>query len=144
MYNYQIFRNLDGRTGSCYMEVLPGPYKERCWNDDSLFFDEDADGFGIVETIICHHVPSYDHYANTAIDSHTCWDIIRDLEKLIGVLASDASLSDLQRLPVFQRHAYFFTDVENNRPALLKMVTELVAWLRDVLNYYRSITILGM
>ena len=144
MYHYQIFRNIDGRTGSCYMEVLPGPFNGNCWNAESLFFDADADGFGIVETIICSHVPSYDHYGNTAIDGRWCWDIVRDLENLIGILGPDASPSDLQRLPIFHRHEEFFADMESNRPALLAMLTELVAWLREVLDYYGSITILGI
>ena len=126
------------------MEVLPGPFKGRCWNAESLFFDEDANGFGIVETIIASRVPVYDHYDNTEIDNHTCWDIVRDLEKLISLLASDVSPSELLRLPVFQRSQRFFADVENNRPALLTMPTDLVAWLRDTLSYYRSITIVGM
>ena len=144
MHHYQIFRNFDGRSGTCYVEVLPGPFKGRCWNAESLFFDEDANGFGIVETIIASRVPVYDHYDNTEIDSHTCWDIVRDLEKLISLLASDTLPSELQRLPVFVRSQAFFADVESNRPALFTMLTELVAWLRDTLSYYRSITIVGM
>ena len=144
MNHYQILRNIDGRSGSCYMEMLPGPFKGNCWNAESLFFDPDADGFGIVEAIVSSHVPSYDHYGNTTIDGRTCWDIVRDLEELVGILRSDASPSDMQRLPIFQRNAYFFANVEKNRPALLKMVTELVAWLREVLDYYGSITILGI
>lgn len=144
MNHYQILRNIDGRSGTCYMEVLPGPFRGNCWNAESLFFNEDADGFGIVETIIASRVPAYDHYDNTEIDSHACWDIVRDLEKLIGVLAADASPSELQQLPIFQRHKNFFADVESNRPALLTMLTELVAWLRVTLDSYRSITIVGM
>ena len=89
-------------------------------------------------------MPAYDHYDNTEIDSHACWDIVRDLEKLIDILASNTLPSELQRLPVFARSRAFFADVENNRPALLMMLTELVAWLRDTLSYYGSITIVGM
>lgn len=144
MHDFQIFRNIDGRSGTCYMEVLPGPYKGTHWNTESIFFDEGADGFGIVETSIASRVLAYDHYDNTEIDSHTCWDIVCDLEKLIGILASDVASSELQRLPVFARSQVFFANVENNRPALLMMLTELVAWLRDTLSYSRSITILGM
>jgi len=144
MYHYQMLRNIDGRSGTCYMELLPGPFKGNCWNAESIFFDEDADGFGIVETIIASRASAYDHYDNIEIDSHTCWDIVRDLETLIGILASDASPSELRRLPIIQRHKNFFAEVENNRPALLAMLAELVAWLRVTLDSYRSITILGM
>ena len=144
MNHYQIFRNIDGRSGTCYMEVLPGPFKGRCWNAESLFFDDDADGFCVVETIIVSRVPAYDHYDNTEIDGHTCWDIVRDLEKLITLLVSNVSPSELQRLPVFARTQAFFADEENNRPALRAMLTELVAWLRDTLSYSGSITIVGM
>ena len=144
MNPYQIYRNIDGRRGSCYMEFLPGVFKGQCWNAESLFFDFDGEGFYIVQTIIAFHVPSYDLYDNTAIDSHRCWDIVRDLEKLIDLLASDVAPSELQRIPALGRRETFFADVENNRPALLAMLTELVAWLRKTLDGYGSITIVGM
>lgn len=106
------------------------------------FFREEA--FDIVETIICSHVPSYDHYGNTNIDSHTCWEIIRDLERFASVLLPDATKADLKRLPVFARQSTFFENFEENVPALRQMVLELVAWLREVMEYERSITIIGI
>lgn len=140
---FKILRNLDGKQGgSNYMEILPGEFTGSCWNPASIFFREEA--FEIVETIIGARVPSYDHYDNTAIDSHTCWEIIRDLERFARMLSPGATKADLQRLPVFAQHRSFFESFEENAPALRQMVLELAAWLREVMEVERSITILGM
>lgn len=140
---FKIQRNLDGKHGGTdYMEILPGEFKNHWWNPESIFFREEA--FEIVETIIGARVPSYDHYDNTSIDSHTCWEIIRDLERFISVLSPTATKADLKRLPVFARHDSFFDNFDENVPALRQMVLELTVWLREVMEHERSITILGM
>lgn len=140
---FKILRNLDGtHGGSVYMEILPGEFKHTWWNPESIFFREEA--FDIVETIICSRVSSYDHYGNTNIDSHTCWEIIRDLERFVRVLSSDATKADLKQLPVFARQSAFFENFEENTPALRQMVLELATWLREVMDCERSITILGI
>ena len=27
--------------GTCYIEVLPGQYKHKCWNSESIYFSEE-------------------------------------------------------------------------------------------------------
>lgn len=140
---FKILRNLDGKHGgSDYMEILPGEFKYTYWNQESVFFREEA--FDIVETIICARVPSYDHYGNTPIDSHTCWEIIRDLERFASVLTPAATKADLKRLPAFARHSGFFENFDENAPALRQMIRDLVAWLREVMEIERFITIIGV
>lgn len=139
---FKILRNLDGKHGTNYMEIQPGEFKHKCWHPASIFFREEA--FEIVESIIWARVPAYDHYGNTPIDSHTCWEIIRDLDRFASVLSPAATTASLKRLPIFARQSAFFENVEENVPALRQMVQELVAWLREVMAYERSITILGM
>ena len=102
---FKILRNLDGKHGSDYMEILPGEFKNNCWNPESIFFREEA--FEIVETIIRARVPSLDHYENTSIDSVTCWEIIRDLDRFAGVLSPGATTASLKQLPVFERQSAF-------------------------------------
>lgn len=139
---FKVLRNLDGSQGTDYMEILPGEFKGNWWNPESIFFREEA--FDIVETIICSRVPSYDHYGNTNIDSHTCWEIIRDLDRFASVLSATATKADLKGLPIFARQGYFFENFEENLPALRQMVHALTTWLREVMAYARSITTLGL
>jgi len=139
---FKILRNLDGKHGTNYMEIQPGEFKHKCWHPASIFFREEA--FDMVESIICARVPAYDHYGNTLIDSHTCWEIIRDLDRFASVLSPATTTADLRRLPIFERQSAFFENVEENVPAVRQMVQELAVWLREVMAYERSITILGM
>jgi hypothetical protein len=65
MKEIRIITNKGELEGTCYMEILPGPYREKCWNEGSLFFEEEV--FGYLEPIIKRHVETYDHYAFTEI-----------------------------------------------------------------------------
>jgi len=111
---FKVLRNVDGKHGTDYMEILPGEFKDNCWNPESIFFREEA--FDIVETIVCSRVPSYDRYGNTNINSHTCWDIIRDLERFDRVLSPPATKAGLKRLPVFARHGFFLKTLMKTYP----------------------------
>jgi hypothetical protein len=37
MEEIRIITNKGELEGTCYIEVLPGPYREQCWNEGSLF-----------------------------------------------------------------------------------------------------------
>jgi len=69
---------------------------------------------------------------------------IRDLDRFASVRSPTATKADLRWLPVFARHDRFFDSFEENVPALRQMVLGLVAWLREVMEYERSINILGL
>jgi hypothetical protein len=43
-----------------YIELYPGPYREKCWCSDSVFLTEEA--FAFVEPIFRRHTPNYDYY----------------------------------------------------------------------------------
>jgi len=35
IHDYRIYRNIDGKSsGSAYIEILPGPFKDKCWNPE--------------------------------------------------------------------------------------------------------------
>ncbi len=36
MENIRIITNKNELEGTCYIEVLPGAYKNKCWNEGSL------------------------------------------------------------------------------------------------------------
>lgn len=69
---------------------------------------------------------------------------IRDLDRFASVLSPTATKADLRWLLAFARHERFFDSFEDNVPALRQMVLELVAWLREVMEYERSTTILEL
>ncbi|MGG4345787.1 hypothetical protein [Paenibacillus lautus] len=56
----KIYR-LNELEGSCYIKVLPGPYRNRCWNEDSIYMDEET--FGYLDSAVEKEYEPYDHYA---------------------------------------------------------------------------------
>lgn len=47
----RLIRNNKDRDGTCYFEFLPGIYRDKCWNEESVFMDEEV--FGFIEPILC-------------------------------------------------------------------------------------------
>ena len=66
-------------SGTCYMEVLPGPYAGECWGPHSVFFREEA--FSDIEAVIRARVSEYDHYAFTEIPAATWRQMFAELRE---------------------------------------------------------------
>jgi hypothetical protein len=145
MEEIRIITNKGELEGTCYMEVLPGPYREQCWNEGSLFFEEEV--FGYLEPIIKRHVETYDHYAFTEIEKEQWLAIVNDFDKLELQLISSKSISDLQNQVsfIFKRgDERFSSNFDINKTALSQLVAEFSKWIRAKTNEHDSITILGM
>ncbi len=56
----RLITDLSDLHHSLYIELYPGPNRDRCWCSDSVFMTEDA--FAFVEPIFRYHIPEYDHY----------------------------------------------------------------------------------
>ncbi len=54
--------------GSCYIEFLPGKYKGKCWNKESIYMNEED--FGFVLKCIEEGFPQYDYYSFNEIPLH--------------------------------------------------------------------------
>ena len=88
---FRILWNQDGRQSSNYMELLPGEYKDKCWNWESAYISE-VEFMGPLEAIFCKHAPDFDHYGNTAIGKDQCWAIIDDLKALGSSSATELAI----------------------------------------------------
>jgi hypothetical protein len=141
----RIITNKGELEGTCYMEILPGPYREKCWNEGSLFFEEEV--FGYLEPIIQRHIENYDHYAFTEIKKEQWLAIANDFDKLEFQLTLSKSISDFQNQVgfIFKRgDERFSSNFDINKIALSQLVSEFSKWIRAKTNEYDSITILGM
>jgi len=140
-----IITDIKELEGTAYIEVLPGAYKDKCWNDGSLFFDEEA--FGYIEPILQRNVPAYDHYAFSEIGRDKWLAIIDDLDELQSLITSATSIVDLQGhigLPFGGTEERFARDFDASKGALSRLISEFSVWLRAKINENDSITVLGM
>ena len=145
MNDIRIIKAKEELEGTCYMELLPGTYKDKCWNDGSLFFDEEV--FGYIEPIFKFHITSYDHYAFIEVKKDVWLKIIEDLKNLRSLLQSATSITELNdRVGFIYRESaeqYAANFLENNS-ALSHLISELLEWLCAKICEHESITILGM
>ena len=67
-----------------YIELYPGPYRDKCWCSDSVFLTEEA--FAFVEPIFRRHTPDYDYYSFMELPRIAGAQVIAELT---GVRARD-------------------------------------------------------
>ena len=131
--------------GTCYFEFLPGEYKEECWNDGSVFLDEET--FALIEAIIARHEPRFDHYSFVGIRRPVWEGIMADLKRLAISVDGATSVSDIRDAVGFfftTSEREFAENLRSNAEALAKLIRELVAWLRVQLKTHESVSVLGM
>lgn len=141
----RILRSRDELEGTAYIELLPGRYQGRSWNDGSLFFEEEV--FGYLEPIIQRHEPGFDHYSFTGISAEKWTGIIADLERLSDELGKAQAFSELIIRPGFLfggTEAHFTFHFHDKKRELRELIQELVAWLKEQLKSHEWISVLGM
>lgn len=131
--------------GTCYFELLPGPYQDRCWNDQSVFMAEEV--FGFLEPIIKRQVKEFDHYAFIDVPKENWTGIINDFRMLRSKLAVAKDHSELRGDVGFlystseDRFSRFF---RKNTDALMRLIDELDRWLTRTLMTQEVVAILGI
>jgi hypothetical protein len=131
--------------GTAYIELMPGKYKGVCWNDGSLFFEEEV--FGYFEPCIERHVPDFDHYAFTEMNVNQCVLVASGLRDLAVLAQSAADIEQLQDHVgfIFQSSKHRFEeDFPENTSALATLAEELADWLMCQVSSHEQISILGI
>jgi hypothetical protein len=141
----RIIRSKAELEGTAYVELLPGPYKKQCWNDGSLFFEEEV--FGYLEPIILRHVPGYDHYAFTEITANKWAAIVSDFRSLEAALERAASVEELKAAVGFLlrgAEVRFAENFQANKRALARLLNEVSAWVSSKASEHGCVTVLGL
>ena len=145
METIRAIKNKGELEGTCYVELLPGKYKEQCWNASSLFFEEEV--FGYLEKIISRHAPSYDHYAFTEINKETWGKIVQDFQTLESTLDESHSFDDLLKDVGFLfngSETCFAEKFQENKAALKRLLSEVSIWILRESSQHGCVTVLGL
>lgn len=90
--------------GTCYIEIVPGKYQQRHWQDGSLFFTEEA--FGFIEPVFESHLNSYNHYGINNIPKNVGIKIVESLNAL------NIDLIGIKGIESMSEKMYFFTNIK--------------------------------
>jgi len=138
-----VITSLGELQGTCYIELLPGKYANKCWNDGSLFLTEDA--FCFFEKIIQSCEPAYDHYAFTAIDRETWAQIVPQIFSVADRLESAPTPSSAPLGSFCESVAgELASNFESYRTTVVNLLRSVASWLHGQLDLESHITILGL
>jgi hypothetical protein len=141
----RLIRDKAELNGTCYFELLPGKYRGRCWNEESVFLAESV--FGFIEPIIARHEPRFDHYAFESVSRETWMRIMDDIEQLAERVRNAKHISELRETIGFlfkTTEKEFSRDFKVNANALAELTGELIIWLQEQLKQHPCVSILGM
>lgn len=141
----QIIRDTKQLESTAYVEILPGAYRDECWNEGSLFLDEES--FGFLECIIKRNVPAYDHYAFTKVEKRTWEQIFTELNTLLEQVRQAQSTSDFAENVYFffkDTEANFQAEFEMNRERLERLIGEFCEWVSSTREAEKVVTVLGL
>lgn len=58
-----LFTDNSKLDGSTYIELLPGIYKDKCWNKESAYIDAEHPNYGLLEELFEKHFKDFDPYS---------------------------------------------------------------------------------
>lgn len=140
-----IFRDPAALEGTAYIELLPGGYRDSCWNAGSVFLTEEV--FGYFEAIIERHEPRFDHFAFVDVERATWNAILDDLVHVARALRAAASIDEVPPLVGFfylGTKQEFAASFRENADTLAALLDELGLWLREQLSREEVVAVLGM
>ena len=143
----KVYRNKSELDGSCYFELLPGPFCGKWWNPGSVFISMDT-WSSYVAPLIVGRVYDYDEHSEVEVPRELWIPVLRYLERLRRIVLDVESFWELdvetnlaRRFDPFKQHD---RDFPQKKAALLLFVDELHEWLTVTLTTHFSITILGL
>lgn len=141
--NYHILRNKNELDSTGYIEIVPGKYSGKHWQDGSLYIWEDA--FGMAEGILMKHLPDYDHFSMNDIPKIIGHKVIKEWRRV-------AEHMDMMNIGQIQRalniEAVFHEDLEDeiviHRTDIAGMLTELANTCDEFYEQQDWVCILGV
>jgi hypothetical protein len=141
--DYLIRRKATGLDSTAYMEIGPGRYSGKHWQEGFLFVGEDA--FKMAEGILARHFPDYDHFAMNQIPMEVGMKIIDEWQQAADALhhAIPSEAARLLRLDA-SRHAGLENEITRHADAIAAMLKELSSECRAFYERDGWICVLGM
>jgi hypothetical protein len=145
MDNIRLIRDRSAAKGGEYFELLPGLYAGKCWNDGSLYIEEEV--FGLIEPVFQRHAPMYDHYGFTEVRGASCGEIAAELGRMRSILEQAGCTKDLRGSVGFYcvgTEERFAANWRASAASLARMADELALWMTSAASEHGCISVLGI
>jgi hypothetical protein len=141
----RLICDLTELQGTCYFEILPGKYQDKCWNQNSVFMTEEV--FGYLEPIFERQAPNFDHYAFVEVVKNDWILILADFASLISILEQTHNIHELEGKMEFScRYSMerFGDNFSLNAIDLIALIRDFSAWVKEQLKSKECISVLGI
>ena len=131
-------------TGTLYFEFAPGGFSANHWQESSVYLSDEV--FELIESAFVKVLPSFGRYSPNEI-SRSSWKlIIMELQALKETLVKASALADLREKMWLSKkfETLFFEHFDAARFAVLKLITDLNAWLDVQLRTHEKVSVLGI
>ena len=131
-------------TGSLYFEFVPGGYTGNHWQENAVYLSDEV--FELIEPVFVKVIPSFGRYSPNEI-SRINWElIINEFQALKAALVQASALAEVRERmwcsKKFER--LLFEHFDTSRCAVLKLMTDLNAWLDVQLATHETVSVLGI
>ena len=124
-----------------YIELYPGPYRDKCWCTDSVFLTEEA--FAFVEPIFRRHTPNYDYYSFMELPRLAGTQVVADLTALARAIQGEPRVA-----PLTPGAAEAFDLIgqgsSDEHVTVARLVERLASWLEVEYSDAEVISVLGL
>ncbi len=137
--------NKEQIKGTCYFEVLPQKYEGVCWNNSSVYFNEET--FLFFESIIYKIVPEYSHYGITVLNESNLLMLCEQIKLLLVKVKNATTFKEIindEKIVTVSTEKVFDNNFEGSRAALLDVLNDFMEWILKNLTHSKEITILGV
>ncbi len=141
--DYEIRRNKDELDSTGYMEIGPGKYSGKHWQEGFIFVWEDA--FSMAEGIVIKYFKDYDHFGMNDIPKEIGISISSEWFKAASTLnyTSEEKYQELLNLDAVYRNN-MATEVSENKQSIIKMLNELAQSFEQFYQTEDWVCILGV
>ena len=141
--DYRIRRRKSELESTGYVEICPGKYCGKHWQDGCLFIWEDA--FGMAEGIILKHFHAYDHFSMNDIPEEVGRVMIEEWKRVAAQLneMSPEQAHSVLNLQVVYRE-FLKEEVHSHKSEIASMLHELAEACEEFYEQGKWICILGM
>lgn len=124
-----------------YIELYPGPYRDKCWCTDSVFLTEEA--FTFVEPIFRRHTPQYDYYSFMELPRIAGAQVIAELTSVVRAIRGEPLVAPLtpSAAEAFERIG---CGTSEEHGAVAKLADRLADWLEREYVDAEVVSVLGL
>ncbi len=139
-WDFRVHYSKADLKGTDYVEIGPGNFSGRYWQEGFVFVDEDA--FGVVEGIVRKHFSKYDPRGVTGLSRETGAEIVAEWRAVAAGL-NGMSL-EAARAALNIEGSYYDTDLVHAKTAITRMLIQLADTFDTFYRAFDRVCIIGV